>query len=400
MKTTSRFYWLLALLVFWSAPAWAAKAKPPQTYLLYVGTYTTGGSRGIYAYHYDLRSGELKSLGLAAETVNPSFLVIDRKGKFLYAVNEVQNYHGELSGAVSAFSIDRDSGKLLSLNEVASRGADPCYISLDRTAKYALVANYTGGNVAVFPLSADGRIGDASSVVQDAGPRGPDRIRQEGPHAHWIEVSADNHFAYVADLGLDRVLIYKFDATAGSLSLGRSAVSASKTGSPIAGDSATLAPGSGPRHIAFSANGDFMYVLGELDSTVTVFANDGKETFRPIQKVSALPTGFSGQNTAAEIAIHPSGKFLYTSNRGNDSIAAFSIQSKTGRLAWIGNFSSGGKTPRNFEIDPAGARLLVANQDSDSIVVFRVNSETGRLTRTTQQLKVPSPVCLRFVASE
>ncbi len=291
------------------------------------------------------------------------------------------------------------------LNEVASRGADPCYIALDRTGKYLLVANYTGGNVAVLPLLPDGRIGDASSVLKDAGALGPNRERQEAPHAHWIEVSARNRFAYVADLGLDLVLIYKFDAATGALSSGGSAPAAARssengTGSPDTKDffSATLSPGTGPRHVAFSADGTFMYVLGELDSTVTVFTNDAKETYRSIQKISALPTGFSGHNDAAEIAIHPSGKFLYTSNRGDDSIAVFSIEKSTGRLSLVGNVSTQGKAPRNFAIDPAGSHLLVANQDSDNIVVFNIDPATGGLKPTGQVAKVGSPVCLVFMA--
>src|SRR5258708_6225694 len=393
---------LLAAVLFFACGSTFAKSSH---YILYVGTYTGAESKGIYAYGYDAASGKLTPLGLAADTANPSFLAVDASRKFLYAVNEGHDYKGENSGGVTAFSIDdRKTGKLTELNEVSSHGADPCYISFDRTGKYALVANYSGGTVAVFPLAADGRIGEASSVVKDRGTLGPNKDRQEAPHAHWIEASARNRFAYVADLGLDRVLIYKLDATKGTLSAGEPSLAAasSEGASSAAKDffSATLAPGTGPRHLAFSADGNFMYVLGELDSTVTVFANDAKETFRSIQKISALPAGFSGHNNPAEIAIHPSGKFLYTSNRGDDSIAVFTINRATGKLTFLQRISSGGNAPRNFAIDPTGARLLVANQDSGNIVEYRIDPATGRLKPVGEVGKTASAVCLVFMEVE
>jgi len=387
---------LVVMVLFFACGLSFAQANH---YILYVGTYTSGESKGIYEYGYDAASGRLTSLGLAAETVNPSFVAVDAGHRFLYAVNEIREYKGEASGGVTAFAIDRKTGKLAQLNEVASGGADPCYISFDRAGKYALVANYTGGTVAVLPILSDGRIGDASSVMKDAGGLGPNRERQETPHAHWIEASTRNRFAYVSDLGLDRVLIYKFDATKGTLSLGNAAPP-EKAGPAGQQDffSATLAPGTGPRHVAFSADGDVMYVLGELDSTVSVFANDAKETFLSIQKISALPAGFSGHNDAAEIVIHPSGKFLYTSNRGDDSIAAFAIDRATGKLTFIQRVPSGGKEPRNFTIDPTGSRLLAANQNSGNIVEFTINQASGELTPTGEIAKAPSPVCLVFVS--
>src|ERR1700694_4717879 len=211
-------HWIFLLLSLVTISA--AKDSPKDKYLLFVGTYTGKESKGIYAYRFDAASSELTPLGVAADTTNPSFVAIDRRRRFLYAVNEVQKYKGASSGAVSAFAINPQTGKLSLLNEVASRGADPCYIALDKTGKYVLVANYTGGNVALFPLLADGRIGEASSVLKDSGALGPNRDRQDAPHAHWIEASVRNRFAYVADLGLDRVLIYKFDATKGMLTPG------------------------------------------------------------------------------------------------------------------------------------------------------------------------------------
>jgi 6-phosphogluconolactonase len=387
MKTI-RCSFALCASVFWIiflvCPGSFAASK---NYFLYVGTYTNTGSKGIYVYRYDSNSGKVTPLGLAIETENPSFLVADSAGKHLYAVNETTKYQGEASGAVTAFSIDRKNGKLTSLNQVASRGADPCHISFDRSGKYVLVANYTGGNVAVFPLSSDGRIGEASSVINDEGAIGPKKDRQEKAHAHWIEASAGNRFAYVSDLGLDRVLIYKFDARKGALTRGE----------PAELFSAAVAPGTGPRHVALSADGNFMYVLGELDSTVTVFANDGKENYRSIQKISALPAEFFGQNDAAEIAMHPSGKFLYSSNRGDESIALFVIDRPSGKLTFVERVPSGGKTPRNFAIDPKGTHLLVANQDSGNIIELAIDRKTGRLKTTGEIAQVPKAVCLVFV---
>jgi 6-phosphogluconolactonase len=373
----------------------AAFAKSTN-YILFVGTYTEAsghptGSKGIYSYRFNEASGKLKPLGVAAETVNPSFLAVAPGNKFLYAVNELQHYQGQSSGGVTAFALDRQSGKLKLLNEVASRGADPCYISFDRTGKYVLVANYTGGTVAVFPVSSDGHIRDASSVEDDKGDLGPNKERQEHSHAHWIQASAHNHFVYVSDLGLDRVLIYKFDATNGVLS--SEAAGPSNTNFL----SATLAPGTGPRHVAFSTDRKFMYVLGEMDSTVTVFANEANETYRSLQKISALPAGFSGESTAAEIEVHPNGRFLYTSNRGDDSIVVFSIDKGTGRLTFVQRVQSGGKTPRHFAIDPAGTKLLAANQDSGNIVEFKIDPASGRLTSVGEVAKVASPVCIVFV---
>ena len=313
-------------------------------------------------------------------------------------MNETPEYKGEKSGGVSAFSINRETGKLTLLNTVSSRGADPCYTALDKTGKVLLVANYTGGNVAAFTIAADGRLGEASSVVADKGTLGPNKERQDAPHSHWIEVSANNRFAYVADLGLDRVLIYRFDSAKGTLM----EPSYPDSLAPNASDSfsARLAPGSGPRHVAFSSNGRFMYVLGELDSTVTVFANDAGKKLSSVQRISALPGGFSAQNTAAEIAIHPNGKYLYTSNRGDDSIAVWSIDKRKGTLTLVDRFSTQGKTPRSFTIDPTAKLLLVANQESDDILVFRIDPKSGKLISTGQKLRVPSPVCLKFATVE
>jgi len=364
-----------------------AKESPKNKYLLFVGTYTEKESKGIYAYRFDAASSELTPLGVAAETTNPSFLAIDQTNRFLYAVNEVQNYKGASSGAVSAFSIDHQSGKLSLLNQVASRGADPCYIAFDKTGKYALVANYTGGSVAVFPVQADGRMGEASAFVQHQG-SSINKERQESPHAHWIETTADNRFAVAVDLGLDELLVYRFDARTGSLTANVPPY-------------AKLDPGAGPRHLAFHPNGKFAYVVNELQSSITAFKNDGSRgVLKKMNTITTIPKGFAGSNDTAEIKVHPSGKFLFASNRGHDSIAVFSINSHTGALTLVDHLPTRGKTPRNFEIDPTGKLLFVANQDTDKIVVFRINPNDGRLTPTGQSLHVPAPVCLKFMPAE
>ena len=362
-----------------------AKPAAAKRYLVYVGTYTAKtASKGIYAFRYDVSSGKLTPVGVAAETQDPSWVAIHPGGKFLYAVNEAGK-----NSMVSAFSLDAQSGKLTLLNQLPALGEDPCYLSFDRTGKYVFVANYTSGNVVVYPIEADGKLGAATANVRDEGQVGPNKERQEGPHAHWIEASAGNRYAYVSDLGLDRVLIYKFDAASGKLTTPDS--------NQQVAFSATLPPGSGPRHVAFSSNGNFMYVLNELQSTLTVFANDARAKYRSVQTLSALPKDFSGRNDAAEIVIHPSGKFLYSSNRGHESIALFRIGPSTGKLTASGDYSVEGKEPRHFAIDPSGNFLLAEDQLSDKIVTFRIDQRTGALMPTGDSVEVFSPVCLAFL---
>jgi 6-phosphogluconolactonase len=354
-----------------------------QKYLVYVGTYTDHGSKGIYVYRFDSSTGKMTSLGLAAESAEPSFLAVDSSGRFLYSVNETETFNGQPTGAVSAFAIQPNSGKLSLLNQVSSRGTDPAHVTLDRTGKYALVANYTSGSVAVFALLKDGRLGEVTSFVQHKG-SSVNPERQKGPHAHAIALSPDNRFAVVADLGLDELLVYSFDAAKGTLGTQPQVVKAS--------------PGTGPRHLVFSTDGRFLYMLTEMQSSVVAYSYDAASgALHELQTISSLPKGFSGENTAAEIEIDPSGKFLFASNRGDDSIAVFAIDSHTGMLTHVETDSTGGKTPRNFAIDPTGSWLLAATQDSDNIVVFRVDQKTGHLKASGNVLKVPSPVCLKFV---
>ena len=390
MKTIRRIaripkFVAVLLLALTAGPLLAQKGQ----YLFYVGTYTEEGSKskGVYAYRYDPKNSEVTPLGLAAETTNPSWVTLHPNGRFLYAVNEVPNYEGPNSGGVSAFSLDPATGKLTFLNEVRSRGADPCYVTVDRTGKYVLVANYTGGSVAVFPIMADGKLGEATAFVQHTG-HGANPKRQEGPHAHSIDLSPDNRFAMVDDLGLDELLVYKFDASKGTLTPNDPAF-------------ARVEAASGPRHFALHPTGKFAYVVDEMGSNVTAFsANLSAGTFHPVQSISTLPKGFRGENDDAEIRIHPSGKFLYASNRGNDSIAVFAIDSAKGTLTPIEYIPTQGQTPRSFEIDPTGTMLFAANQKSNNIVIFRIDGKTGRLTPTGKVLDVGSPVCIKFLAGK
>lgn len=370
------------LLTFFVTAALAEQHK----YIFYVGTYTEEGSKskGIYAYRFDPESGQITSLGLAAETINPSFVALSPNGRFLYAVNEVGNYKGPDSGGVSAFAIDRATGKLTFLNEVPSHGADPCYITVDKTGKYVLVANYTGGSLAEFPVLADGKLGEASAVLQHSG-HGTNPQRQEKAHVHSVDLSPDNRFAMVDDLGLDELFVYKFNSSNGSLT-------------PNDPPYVKLDPGAGPRHFVLSPNEKFAYVISEMQSTVTAFSHDEKTgALRRLQTISALPKDFSGQNDDAEIEIAPSGRFLYASNRGSDTITVFAIDPKKGTLTPIESTPTQGKIPRSFEIDPTGRFLFAANQKSDNIVVFRIDAKTGRLTSTGQVLDVGSPVCVKFL---
>jgi 6-phosphogluconolactonase len=376
---------ILLLITVTSSVLTHAADRAPTKYMIYVGTYTNHGSKGIYAYQFDASTGKLTSPGLAAETSQPSFLAVDPGGHFLYAVNESGNFNGEPTGAVSAFSIQPETGKLSLLNQVSSHGADPAHIILDRTGKYVFASNYTSGSVVVLPVLKDGRLGEASSFVQHKG-SSVNPERQKGPHAHAIALSPDNRFAIVADLGLDQLIAYPFDAAKGTLGANPQITKAS--------------PGAGPRHLTFSSDGRFLYVINEMQSTVVTYAYDaGTGVLRELQSISTLPKGFNGTSTGAEIEIDPSGKFLFASNRGDDSIAVFSIDSRTGTLTHVDTDPTGGKTPRHFAVDPTGTWLLAANQDSDNITVFRFDQKAGRLSATGDVIQVSAPVCLTFVTT-
>ena len=355
--------------------------------LVYFGTYTTGTtSKGVYVSRLDPASGTLTPPQLAAEATSPSFLAVHPTGSFLYAVNEVNTFAGQAGGSVSAFAIDRRTGLLKALNQQSSQGAGPAHLIVDREGRNVLVANYGGGSVAVLPLGKDGKLKSASAMVQHTG-SSVNPQRQKEPHAHAIVLDPANRFAYVADLGLDRVLVYQFDGRNGLLTLNNP-------------PSASVKPGAGPRHLSIHPTGRFAYVINEMNCTITAFNTDSdKGELREAQTISTLPArqamqgGFSG----AEIDVHPSGKFLYASNRGHDSIAVFAIDQNTGRLTYVENQPTQGSTPRGFGIDPDGRYLLVGNQRSNSVVVFRINPQSGKLTATGSKTEVGAPVCVKFV---
>lgn len=349
---------------------------------LYVGTYTSGKSEGIYVYRMNQDTGELKRFK-AIKTINPSYLAVDESRRYLYAVNEVSEFAGKSSGAVSAFAMDSRTGDLNFLNQQPSLGADPCHVIVDRTERFVLVANYTGGNVAVFPLQHDGSLGPATDLAQHRG-SGKDPRRQEGPHAHCITLDRSNRYAFATDLGLDKIMIYQFDSSDGKLI-------------PNSQPWVRIKAGAGPRHFSFHPSGKHAYVINELNSTVTAFIyNPAAGTLREMQTVSSLPKNYAGANSCAELVVSPSGKFLYGSNRGHNSIVSFAIDDHTGKLAYLEHVPTQGSTPRNFTIDPTGTFLLVANQDSHIIITFRIDSATGRLKLARGVAEVPSPVCLVF----
>ncbi|HJS43045.1 MAG TPA: lactonase family protein [Gemmatimonadales bacterium] len=364
---------------------------PTDPDLLYVGTYTEGGrSEGIFLVRMVRRSGELLQVGSVNAGPNPSFLAIHANGRVLYAVNELEQYHGKPTGAVSAFAIDPATGALTRLNEQPSGGGAPCFVSVDGRGRFALVANYAGGSVALLPIQANGALGPAAHVVQHTG-TGPNAERQEAPHAHCILPDPSNRYALAADLGADRVFVYRLDLEGGSTALRHTE-----------GGDLRLRPGAGPRHIAFHPTLPLVFVANELDSTVATLRFDAQRgTLAPVATRSTLPDGWTGTNYPADIHVAASGRAVYVSNRGHNSIAVFSVAGSTGALALDQVVSTEGDWPRNFSLHPSGRWLLVANQRSDSIVVFGLDPETGRLTPTppggSGRIAIPSPVCLKFL---
>jgi 6-phosphogluconolactonase len=389
MKRLPHVPWLpVSLLILVAAafcPPALAASKSSET-LVYVGTYTGKKSKGIYVSRLNTATGKLSDAELAAETISPSFLAAHPKGGFLYAVNEVSDFAGKKSGAVGAFAIDAATGKLSLLNQQPSVGSGPCHLVTDKTGRNVLIANYGGGSVAVLPVAKDGSLQPASSFIQHTG-SSVNKSRQEAPHAHGIYLDPANRFAFVPDLGLDKVLVYGFEAAKGSLAANEPAA-------------AQVAPGSGPRHFAFHPRGRFAYVINEIACTVTAFACDPKRgALTEVQTLSTLPAGETvkpGYSTA-ELYAHPSGKFLYGSNRGHDTIVSYAIDGRTGKLTLLGHASTQGKIPRSFGIDPSGQWLLAGNQNSDTVVVFSIDAKTGRLTPTGQSIDVGAPVSFAFV---
>jgi len=359
------------------------RAKPKGKKLrVYIAGKTDAKKGALYRFHLDLASGALEPVGVTGGLPNPSFIAIAPGGRFLYTADEVYSFQRKPTGTVSAFAIDPKTGDLTFLNQRESGGAGPCYVAVDAAGKVLLAANYGGGSVCSIPIGADGKLGKPASVIQHEG-KGADPKRQKGSHAHSINVDPTNAFAIAADLGLDKLLVYRLDTSKGTLT-------------PSDPPFAALAPGSGPRHLAFHPNGKLAYVINELNSTVTAlrYAAGKLDT---VQTISTLPEGASSKNSTAEVAVHPSGKFLYGSNRGHDSIAVFAIDAGTGKLTPVEYESVRGNWPRHFRIDPTGAFLLVANRHTDNVVVFRIDARTGKLSPTGHEAKVPAAICVKFL---
>lgn len=382
---------LLAALLALTAVRHLAAAPPA---LVYVGTYTNveelpghrhpagPSSLGIYVFRFDRDRGQLTPLGLAAETRNPTYVAFAPSGRTLYAANEIYQYQGRASGAVSAFAVDRETGRLTLLNEVATGGTGTCYVRPDPAGRNLLLANFGSGSVAVVPVNPDGSLRPASAFIQDTG-AGPNP-RQAGPHAHSFNFSPDGRFAVEAEFGTDQLRVYRFDPDAGSLA-------------PADPPFLALAPGSAPRHLTFHPNGRTAYCLGEIDSTITVLAYDAASgRFQRRQTVSTLPPDFQGKNTAAEVLVDRSGRFLYASNRGLNTIAVFAVGAD-GRLRPVAQVPAGGRTPRGFCLDPRGGWLLTANQDTNNVAVFALDPVTGIPAATGQSVPVRSAECVQFL---
>jgi 6-phosphogluconolactonase len=363
-----------------AATVWVALALLPAAaadLTVYFGTHTAGPGKGFSVSHFDTVTGILSKPEFLLETPAPAYFVIAPGGRRLYACNS--------TGFVSAYSIDPATPQLKLINQKPSGGGDPSYISLDRTGRYVFVANYDGGNIAAWALEPDGSLGERTAFVQHRG-SSVNPQRQSHAFAHSIRVDSTNRFVLVADLGLDKLFVYKFNVKDGSLAA---------NDPPFA----KAAPGSGPRHVVFHPNGRWVYLITEMGNTIMLFDWDPRRgALSEVQTVSTLPKTFQGVSTCAEIQVHPSGRFVYASNRGPDSIAVFSVDGKTGRLTLIQDVQSGGDTPRNFDMDPTAHWLLVTNHGSNTAMVFRIDQQTGRLTPTGQPLDVPSPFCPRFLA--
>lgn len=371
-----------------SFPFWGMGSLRPvqnkNAFMMYVGTYTKGKSEGIYLYKLNPDTGELTHISTTKGVNNPSYLTLDPQRRYLYAVNEVTQFEGQKSGAISAFAVDQKTGNLTLLNQQPTMGGAPCYVTVDKRGKFVLAANYVGGNVAVLPIQSNGHLGKASHVVQHTG-SSVNQKRQENPHAHCIVLDPGNRFAFAVDLGIDKVQVYQFDAKGGKLNPGQPA-------------SVAIKPGAGPRHLTFHPKGNYAYLINELDSTMIAFAFDkATGALKELQTISTLPADFSGESYCADVHVSPDGKFLYGSNRGHNSIAVFSIDERTGKLTAVEHVSTGGKWPRNFTLDPTGKFLLVANERSDNVVTFKVDSQRGKLTPTGQVAEIPMPVCLQMV---
>lgn len=370
---------LAGILTLGNAPREAAAAS---VLTVYAGTYTGGESKGVYAFDFDTDSGEAGAVQLVAEVASPSFLALHPGGGQLYAVNEVNEVNGTKGGGITAFQIGPDGG-LTKLNEATTRGGGPCHLTVAPDGSTVLGANYGGGSVISYRLQPDGRLGAEASFIQHSG-SSVNPGRQKEPHAHGIYLDQAARFAMVPDLGMDQVLVYRFDAGTGRLT-------------PNDPPGVKIAPGSGPRHFAAHPTLPLAWSLNELLSTITTLNYDATQgVLTPSTTVSTLPAGHSGNNSTAEIFVHPNGRYLYASNRGHDSIAGFAIDQKSGELTLLQHQPIDGKTPRSFALDPSGRWLLAAGQNSNTVTVFRIEAGTGRLAQAGAPFAVPRPVCLIF----
>jgi len=363
--------------------------------LVYIGTYTEsirfgtgkileGKGEGIYVYRMDQTSGSLERVSTTTGITNPSYLAFDSAGRFLYAVNELKTYENKPTGTISEFAVDPKTGKLEFLNKRMTHGTDPCHVLVDKKREYVFVANFMSGSVCVLPVLEDGSLGDASDFIQHQG-SSIDPVRQQGAHAHAVTLDEAGRFAFVPDLGLDKVMAYRFDAKRGMLE-------------PNEVPWVKMKPGAGPRHVAFHRSGRFAFLINELDSTLASLSYDGRRgAFKVLQVVPTIPEGYQGESTCSDVQVSPGGAFVYGSNRGHDSIVIYRINQRTGRLTFVGHQSTLGKTPRSFGVDPSGRFLLAANQDSDTVVTFQIEPKTGELLPTGHATHVPTPVCVKFL---
>jgi len=385
MRLSRRFFVTMLAVITWCSYPVTAKFDGDKA-IVYVGTFKRESSKGIYAFRVDLNSGKMDSLGLAADTMRPIFIAVHPNRRFLYAVSRPTAVDRTNLGVVLAYAIDPKTARLTLLNSFSTRGIDPAYVVVDRAGKNVLVANFGSnagkGCIAVFPIKKDGSLAEASDFIEYSG-TGVHPQRQQGSHSHAINVSPDNRFAFVADLGLDKIFIYRFDAEKGKLT-------------PNSPSYATLPAGAGPRQFVFHPSGKFFYVVNEIQSTITAFTYSAG-TLKELQIISTLPHGFTGTNSAASLQVHPSGRFLYASNRGADTITVYSIAAQAGTLTLVESVPAQGRAPGNFALDPSGSWLIAANQSSDSLVLLRIDPQTGRLTATGQSFEVGTPSCVKFL---
>jgi 6-phosphogluconolactonase len=379
-----RFVWpVLACGLVYPSAMFAADVPTGSTMRVYFGSYTGARSKGICISRFDPSTGALTAPELAVATASPSFLTLHPNRRFLYAAGETSILNGKRVGAVAAFSVNATTGKLTLLNRQSSGGEGPCHLVVDKTGKCLLVANYGDGTIAALPIRADGALAEPATVIKHQG-ASVNPARQAGPHAHFIIPDPANRFALVCDLGLDQVLVYRLDPAKATLV-------------PNDPPFAAVKPGSGPRHLAFHPSGRFVFLSSEMGSTLTAFAYDAKRgALKELQAVSTLPDRYAGDKSGAEVQVHPSGKFVYASNRGHNSIAVFGFDARSGKLTYLEHQATQGTTPRHFALDPTGRWLLAENQDSDSVVIFRVDAKTGRLSATGQTISVGAPTCAIF----